>query len=333
MLYCEATAHTALSTAGILPDLVSSSKDIDYVHRRTAHADIYFVRNTQSKALETAITFRVANLQPEIFNAVTGEIMPVMLFEQTDDGRTQMHFSLKPYGSFFIIFEKHAPHTHLVRLEKDHQEVALSEDLTVTEHSGQLELRTDQPGSYQAFFANGKTMSIDVSQTNPVQLASGWTLDFPPKWGAPAHTNVLELKSWTDFDDSGIRYFSGTAVYHTIIHVNSDQLGTGHELWLNLGEVHEIAQIRINGVSLTPLWMSPFADRVDKLLHPGDNHVDVEVTNFWPNRIIGDLQPGNGPHYTSTNIRAFKKSSPLLPSGLLGPVVLRQILVMPLTAH
>lgn len=332
-LYCEAAARNTLSAAHILPDLESTSNAIDYAHRRTAQADIYFVRNKQPKALETAITFRVANLQPEIFNAITGEIVPAMLFEPTNDGRTRMHFSLGPYGSFFIVFEKSASHMHLVRLEKDRQEVALSDALAVTEHGGQLELRTDQSGSYQAVFADGKTATIDVPRTDPQHLTSGWTLDFPPKWGAPAHVDVPELKSWTDFDDPGIRYFSGTAVYHTTIHISSDQLTAGHELWLDLGNVHETAQIHINGVSLTPLWMSPFSDRIDKLLHPGDNRVDVEVTNFWPNRIIGDLQPGSGPHYTSTNIRAFKESSPLLPSGLLGPVILRQVSVLPLAAH
>jgi hypothetical protein len=332
-LYCKATARNALQTAGVLTDLEATSKDIDYVHRRTGQADIYFVRNTQPKAKETAITFRVENRQPEIFNAVTGEIEPAMLFEQTSDGRIRMHFALKPYGSFFLVFEDPAERMHLIRLERDHQEIALSEDTVVTRRNDQLVLCTDRPGSYQAFFADGSTRSYEVPKIDPLQVTSGWTLEFPPKWGAPSHVDVPALKSWTDFDDQGVRYFSGTAVYHTTIQVNGDQLTAGHELWLDLGDVREIAQIRINGISLTPLWMSPYADRIDKLLRPGENRVDVEVTNFWPNRIIGDLQTGNGEHYTSTNIRAFSKSSPLLPSGLLGPVVLRRVSVLPLATH
>ena len=209
----------------------------------------------------------------------------------------------------------------------------MAEDTVVTKRDGQLVLRTDQPGLYQAFFADGSTKSSEIPKIDSLQFTSGWTLDFPPKWGAPSHVDVPALKSWTDFNDQGVRYFSGTAVYHATIHVNADQFTADHELWLDLGDVREIAQIRINGVSLTPLWMSPYTDRIDKLLRPGDNLVDVEITNCWPNRIIGDLQTSNGEHYTSTNIRAFSKSSPLLPSGLLGPVVLRRVSVLPLTTH
>jgi hypothetical protein len=330
-LYCEATARDAAHMAGILPDMESTSKDIDYVHRRTAQADIYFVRNTQPKPMETSLTFRVADRQPEIFNAITGEIRPSMLFERTKDGRTQIPFSLGPYESLFIVFDKPAS-AHLVSLEKEHQPVALSNSIEVTEQNGKLQFRTYQPGDYEGVFSDGKTMSFHV-QAESVPVKSDWTLEFPPHWGAPSHLAISSLKSWTDFEDTGVRYFSGTATYHTVVHLDSKQLASGHELWLDLGDVHEIAQVRINGTSLTPLWIKPYADRVDRLMHPGDNQVDVEVTNFWPNRIIGDLQPGNEHRYTSTNIRAFSSSSSLLPSGLLGPVTLRSVSILPLVGH
>lgn len=81
-----------------------------------------------------------------------------------------------------------------------------------------------------------------------------------------------------------------------------------------------MAVIRVNGVSLTPLWKQPYSARIDPLLHPGSNSIEVQVTNLWPNRLIGDAQPGVTHRYTWTNIKAFTSSSPLLPSGLLGPV-------------
>ena len=329
-LYCGTTGREASRVSGILPDLESTSKDVDYVHRRTTQSDIYFVRNTQPKSINTALTFRVKNMQPEIFDAVTGEIRPAMLFEQTDDARTRMPFSLGPYESIFIIFDKPAL-THIIRLEKDHQPVALSNSTEVTEQNGQLELHTDQQGDYQAFFPGRATTTFQV-QAEPIPMVSKWMLDFPPNWGAPSHLAIPSLKSWTDFEAPGIRYFSGTATYHVTIHLDNEQLATGHELWLDLGDVREIAQIRINGVKSNPLWMKPYTERVDQLMRRGDNQVDVEVTNFWPNRIIGDLQPGNEHRYTSTNIRAFSSSSPLLPSGLLGPVTLRSVAILPLVA-
>ena len=156
---------------------------------------------------------------------------------------------------------------------------------------------------------------------------TGWTLDFPPNWGAPAHVDVPTLKSWTEFADPGIRYFSGTATYRTTVHIGADQLVPGRELWLDLGEVYEVARIRINGTSLTPLWKHPYAARVDTYLHPGDNAVEVEVTNLWPNRLIGDAQPGVTHRYTWTNIKKFTASSPLLTSGMLGPVTLKTVYV------
>jgi hypothetical protein len=61
---------------------------------------------------------------------------------------------------------------------------------------------------------------------------------------------------------------------------------------------------------------------VDPLLHVGDNTVELDVSNLWPNRIIGDAQLPAGQQYTSTNIRKYTKDSQLLTSGLLGPVVL-----------
>jgi hypothetical protein len=94
-------------------------------------------------------------------------------------------------------------------------------------------------------------------------------------------------------------------------------------MWLNLGDVREIASVRINGVRVQTLWRAPFVARIDRQLHAGDNAVEIQVTNLWPNRIIGDLQQSATKTYTKTNVRAYTKDSPLLPSGLLEPVTLQ----------
>jgi hypothetical protein len=62
--------------------------------------------------------------------------------------------------------------------------------------------------------------------------------------------------------------------------------------------------------------------RADALLHAGENMIEVDVTNLWPNRLIGDAQSPNARRYTWTDIRKYTKDSPLLLSGLVGPVVL-----------
>jgi hypothetical protein len=310
----------------ILPDFKPESPVIDYIHRRTATADIYFIRNGKPEAVTSAITFRVANLQPEIFDPVTGNAKPSMVYEETADGRTKMTVSLAPYEAFFVVFRR--PSTqHLTQLRRDGIALPLSDDTSVIKENRGLSLRTSVPGVYSATLSNGRTVNVEIPAAVPQQLTAGWTLDFPPNWGAPAHVDVPQLKSWTEFSDPGIRYFSGTATYRTSLNLDASQLVPSRELWLDLGEVYEVARIRVNGTTLTPLWKQPYSARIDSYLHPGNNALEVEVTNLWPNRLIGDAQPGITRRYTWTNIKKFTASSPLLTSGMLGPVTSKTVYV------
>jgi hypothetical protein len=106
------------------------------------------------------------------------------------------------------------------------------------------------------------------------------------------------------------------------LHLTAAELSGDRSTWLDLGEVHEVAAVRVNGSSAEVLWKAPYSLRVDRLLHPGENVIEIDVTNLWPNRLIGDAQSADGKHYTWTNIRKYTKDSPLLPSGMLGPIVL-----------
>lgn len=146
-----------------------------------------------------------------------------------------------------------------------------------------------------------------------------WSVTFQPNRGAPA-TSVLfpQLTSWTESAIPGVRYFSGTAIYLATV-IAPDHQPTD-EVWLRFNSVREIARVRINGHDAGTVWSYPLALRVDGWLKPGRNSIEIEVTNLWPNRIIGDLQSGATAHYTETNIRAYKADSPVLPSGLIGDI-------------
>jgi hypothetical protein len=161
---------------------------------------------------------------------------------------------------------------------------------------------------------------IDPKRTlEPFQLTSPWTLQFQPDRGAPASSITLDaLKSWTEFPDLGVRYFSGTATYHA--RIKAPTAVKGAAVYLHLTDVREIAQVRINGKDAGTIWAPPYMLRVDPLLRPRDNEIEISVTNLWPNRIIGDHQPGVPKPYTNTNITSYSKDSKLLPSGLIGPV-------------
>jgi hypothetical protein len=152
------------------------------------------------------------------------------------------------------------------------------------------------------------------------------------------------LQDWSTHPDSGIRYFSGTAEYRTSF--NADVLPRGGRVFLNLGQVEVMAEVRLNGRDLGVLWKAPFRVEVTGALKPGENVLEVRVANLWINRLIGDEQlpedsdrnpsgnlkewpawvaagkPSPTGRYSFTSWRLWKKDDPLVPSGLIGPVKL-----------
>ena len=129
------------------------------------------------------------------------------------------------------------------------------------------------------------------------------------------------LASWTGNADPGIRYYSGTATYTGRFPL-PERLDASQPLYLDLGDVREIAEVRVNGQNLGILWKKPFRVALGAAARTGWNQLEVAVTNLWPNRLIGDQQLPPEKRLTRTNITKFKADSPLLPSGLLGPVTI-----------
>jgi len=153
------------------------------------------------------------------------------------------------------------------------------------------------------------------------EVQGPWTVTFPPNRGAPAQARFETLSSWTANADDDIKYFSGTAAYTTNLNVNPAWTANGARVRLNLGEVKNIAEVSLNGKSLGVLWKQPFVIDITDALRPDENQLEVKVTNVWPNRMIGDKQPG-AQRIAYSTFDPFKPDSPLLPAGLLGPVVL-----------
>jgi hypothetical protein len=100
-------------------------------------------------------------------------------------------------------------------------------------------------------------------------------------------------------------------------------LGAGKRVVLSLGKIGEIAHTKLNGVDLGVQWAPPFEVDLTKAAKPGKNRLEIRVTNFWANRVIGDAGLPESERKTRTNITFFKADSPLMPSGLLGPVELK----------
>jgi hypothetical protein len=341
-LFCTDSSQDALKTNQLSPDFevpADQTSSLDYIHRRSADTDIYFIRNTQPKALQTAVTLRVEGKQPEIFDAVTGEVHETLLFTETADHRTSMSLALEPYGSAFLLFRHPAAKNYVTSIARDGTILYSGEhpdrmsspfSFTLENDGGTPVLHTQDAGTYEVTFANGQIGRVNIERAGDIPISKVWSLAFPPNWGAPSHLQLDSLQSWTESTDLGVRYFSGTATYRTTVSLTNSQLAERNSLWLDLGEVHEVAAVRINGKAAAILWKPPYCFHADPLLHAGENTIEVDVTNLWPNRLIGDAQSPNGKHYTWTNIRKYTKESPLLPSGLLGPVVLHTVYRLPL---
>jgi hypothetical protein len=207
-----------------------------------------------------------------------------------------------------------------------------------------------QTGTYAFRTASGRTGRIAVSRPpSTLQIAGPWNLRFPAGWGAPERVRLDRLISWTEHPNPGVRYFSGTAEYTKEFNVPAQMLGRDRVVLLDLGRVKNLAEVTLNGRKLGILWKAPFRLDVTGIVKPGRNLLSVRVTNLWPNRLIGDEQlppdvEWNGPaiarwpqwllegkprpktgRYTFTTWRFYTKDSPLLESGLIGPVVLRSV--------
>jgi hypothetical protein len=152
-------------------------------------------------------------------------------------------------------------------------------------------------------------------------LAEGtgpWSVEFAPEWGGPKSVEFPSLVDWTARSEPGIRFYSGTAIYRKSLEIK--RVAAGKSLWLDLGDVCELAEVKINGQSCGIVWAPPFRVDITRALKPGPNQIEIEVVNFWPNRIIGDQALPESERVTHTNIRELTRDTPLMPSGLLGPV-------------
>jgi hypothetical protein len=165
-----------------------------------------------------------------------------------------------------------------------------------------------------------------VVEKSVATIAGPWQLNFQADRGAPPQITLEKLVPWQESTDEGVRYFGGTATYTKTLQAAADWFKPGAELWIDLGEVKNLAEVSVNGKSLGIVWKTPYRVDATSTLHPGANTVEIKVTNGWANRIIGDRQPNALKTYTFTSPKFYKANAPLQPSGLLGPVQVIQTL-------
>jgi hypothetical protein len=165
------------------------------------------------------------------------------------------------------------------------------------------------------------TAVTNYPHTEQVQLvlSGGWDVNFDPKWGGPQKVNFDSLVDWTSRPEPGIKFYSGTAVYRKKFDLASAP-AKGTRLLLDLGALHEVGSVRLNGRDLGIIWTKPARVDITNTAKAGSNDLEITVVNLWPNRLIGDASLPEASQLTQTNVHKFSPHSPLLPSGLIGPV-------------
>jgi len=201
------------------------------------------------------------------------------------DGRTTVPLHLDPYGTTFVVFREPAKAAARTLPEGKETEIAGVDDA----------------------------------------LNKDWAVGFEPNRGAPESAQFDRLISWSESTDPGVQYFSGSATYTKTIEVPASAFSQGAHLWLDLGDVENLAEVAVNGKYQGIVWKTPFRIDVTQALVPGNNQIVVQVTNLWVNRMIGDQQPWALKKYAFAGFTPYKADSPLLSSGLLGPVRLLSV--------
>ena len=158
-----------------------------------------------------------------------------------------------------------------------------------------------------------------LTETTVTTIGGPWKVAFQPGRGAPDSITLDQLSAWSQNNDAGVKYFSGIGTYTRTVQASRDWFKKGSRLWIDLGDVKNLAIVTVNGKELGQTWHTPYRMEVTSALKPGANQITVKVVNAWVNRMIGDEQPG-ATKITFADVKPYKANSPLLPSGLLGPV-------------
>jgi len=294
--YGKGTVYWGISTKEVLeelsiaPDFEVKGIDnhdlhIDFVHRQTEKVDIYFVSNSSEKQEKINIKFRVdGNSVPEIWDPASGMVQRDIKFSKVTGG-IQVELVLHPLASRFVVFRKTA---------SEGKDTGISTDL-------------------QFGFAKEK----ETART--MDISTQWSLGFNPDWGGPEVLQMEKLVSWTELEEEGAQFYSGTATYSRDFTVDDEMLSVGTEAFVAFEAVQEMAQVFVNGNDCGIAWLPPYTVRITPFLKAGSNTISVRVSNAWNNRIVGDVRNSDKKPYTRTNAKIkFSQDSPLLPSGLMG---------------
>lgn len=266
--------------------MTSGNTRLLYRHRQTSEQDIYWLDNRGEGETTAEISFKMTDKVPELWHPQTGKTARVSY--QIKGGRTIIPLHFDSWEAYFIVFK---------------------EKTTVLAYSKPV--------------ATPQTVAT---------IGGTWTVDFPKIGGVKTD----KLISWTDFSsalqnpksdrqnpkytEGSFKYFSGTATYQNTFKINQLDKKASYEI--DLGDVKNIAEVIINGKNMGIAWKKPFKLDITEGVKKGDNTIEIRVTNLWVNRLIGAAQADVKDKSTFTTMPFYQADAPLLPSGLMGLVVI-----------
>lgn len=347
-VYRDKDIEQVMKLEKIVPDFLCDA-DLNYIHRTTDSTEIYFITNKWSRHgindfiyrylpdvpnryVFSKCSFRVeGEREVERWDPMTGEMTPVKIYKR-ENNYYKIPVALPPEGSAFFVFKKSSGKAHLTEITKDGSILEEGNDPLIPGAScifvQDQYVEVGKKGRYLLTWNNGRQKTID-NQKDPNEyfLDGTWRIDFMenPLLGDQSHIETDTLKSWTAFDHPAIKYFSGMARYSKSFNLRSG-LKENKKVFLDLGNVQELATIRLNGVMIKTCWVWPFRADITDYLQSGENNIEIEVTNLWANRLVGDGKIDKDIRLTKTNIKKFDDPitwKNMRVSGLLGPVKLQ----------
>lgn len=265
-------------------DFLEVEKDIEigekipvlWTHRILPGMEIYFLTNQSEEELNFKPSFRVSNMKPQLWDAVTGEIRALVDYTE-QDGRITVPIEMLGHQSWFIVFAN----------KEENNETGIENN----------------------FPEFKEIQTIDTE----------WSVDFQNKDIGPNTPVTFEsLTDWSLSKDEKIKYYSGTATYKTTFELNS--VPDDKELFINLGNLGVMAEVKINDQDIGGIWMAPYRLKATGHLKKGVNKIEIEVVNLWRNQLVKNKKVPKAERYTWHLVDDIKEGEALQPSGLLGPV-------------
>jgi hypothetical protein len=320
---------------------ISGRDDITFMHRSTDEAEIYFFYNPDSIPQQFEITCRVKDRIPELWDPMLGNTTKLGRFA-LDGGKTKVWLTMEAEGSAFLVFRESSKDVVSVVEPGGHP---FTSEYTLDENNNMV-FTSSENGTFEAKTSDGKKIKSVVDDIPvPVQIGGAWNVQFLEKDDFDSTVVFNQLTDWKDNAIDEIQHYSGTAIYRKTF--SMEELSDNKKYVLDLGDVKIVAVVKLNGKNVGIDWMPPFELDISEHLKAGENNLEIELTNQWSNRLIGDERypvdytfelEGNfpkkimpawyvnmepippGKRTTFCTATFYKATDPLMPSGLIGPV-------------